>query len=355
MNLIAYATPFFAILIALELAWNKYKGSHFYRVNDSINSLSMGLLSTTSKLVLWDFGAAILTTTGQQYALWDMTTDSVAAWVFTFIGYDFLYYWYHRLCHERQLFWASHVAHHQSEEYNLTTALHQTSMSFIYSWLFFIPCFLAGVPGEIYFTVASANLLYQFWVHTRFIPKLGWLESVVVTPSNHRVHHGRNPAYIDKNYAGVFIIWDRLFGTFQEELNDDSVKYGISTPLNSWNPLLANLHVFRDMMNFSIQTNNLRDKAHVWVSRTRWQPADTINDVHDLSLPSKKALRTENSRPTISSDKKYDPPYSVSNKRYALTLMGVMLLWGSYYLIAFIDAPFSIRLIGFIVIVLSLL
>ncbi len=162
MNLIAYATPFFALLIFLELGWNKYKARDFYRVNDSVNSLSLGILSIASKLVVLDLGANILLSLGSHYGLMAITTDNIAAWVLTFIGYDFLYYWYHRICHERQLFWASHVAHHQSEEYNLTTALRQTSMSFIYSWIFFIPCFLAGVPGDMYFTVASLNLLYQF-------------------------------------------------------------------------------------------------------------------------------------------------------------------------------------------------
>ena len=129
----------------------------------------------------------------------------------------FLYYWYHRISHERQLFWGSHVVHHQSEDYNLSTALRQTSTSFLTTWVFFIPCFFLGMPIYMYVSIATAHLVYQFWVHTQHIPKLGILEWFMVTPSNHRVHHAQNADYIDKNYGGLLIIWDRLFGTFKEE------------------------------------------------------------------------------------------------------------------------------------------
>ena len=148
--------------------------------------------------------------------------------------------------HEVALFWGAHVAHHQSEDFNLGTALRQTSTDF-YSFIFYLPFFAAGYPGEVLFSVVSLNLIYQFWVHTEHIQKLG-PRMALVTPSNHRVHHGRNEQYIDRNYGGVFIVWDRLFGTFQDELPEEPVIFGLSKPLKSWNPLWANAHVYWRLM-----------------------------------------------------------------------------------------------------------
>jgi sterol desaturase/sphingolipid hydroxylase (fatty acid hydroxylase superfamily) len=328
---------YFALSMLLELAWDYRRGTGYYRLNDAINSLSMGILSTASKLAVYGFGAALLYWYGENFGLWRISLDSPLAWVLSFIGYDFLYYWYHRICHERQLFWASHVAHHQSEEYNLSTALRQTSMSFLYAWLFFLPCFIVGVPPEMYVTVASLNLLYQFWVHTRHLPKLGWFEWVFVTPSNHRVHHARNPRYVDRNYGGVFILWDRLFGSFQEELDEEPVEFGISKPLASWNPVRANLHIFQKMLRECLATNNLRDRFYIWIAPTAWRPAD---------LPPEPA-------PDLSA--KYDPACSTAAKAYALCLLLAMYLWGSYYLLAFADAPYLSRLLGFCLILAALL
>lgn len=188
--------------------------------------------------------------------------------VVAFVVYDFFYYWFHRVSHERKIFWASHVAHHQSEEYNLTTALRQTSTGFIVSWVFYIPCFLLGMPAEIFVTVASANLIYQFWVHTRFVKTIAPLEKILVTPMNHRVHHARNPEYIDKNYGGFFILWDRLFGTYKPEDKNLPVDFGITRGLNSWNPFWANLHIYVDMFRDSCLTPRWKDKLTVWVGPT---------------------------------------------------------------------------------------
>ena len=142
-----------------------------------------------------------------------MDASSPATWIFAFIIYDFFYYWFHRISHERQIFWASHVAHHQSEDFNLSTALRQTGTGAFVSWVFYIPMFVIGTPSYVFVSVASLNLIYQFWVHSEHIPNLGWFENYFVTASNHRVHHAQNEQYIDKNYGGVFIIWDRMFGT----------------------------------------------------------------------------------------------------------------------------------------------
>ncbi|MEP5567040.1 MAG: sterol desaturase family protein, partial [Halioglobus sp.] len=215
-------------------------------------------------------------------------------WVLAFVLYDFCYYWLHRLGHERTILWAAHVAHHQSEEYNLSTALRQTSTGFLFGWLFYIPMFMLGIPAEVVVTVGSLNLIYQFWVHTEHIPKLGKYEWFFITPSNHRVHHAQNDIYMDRNYGGVFILWDRLFGTFQEELDDEPVIFGIRGPLRSFNPIHAITHVYVDMAKDSWRAQRWQDKLKVWVARTGWQPADVAE----------KYPRHKND---LSTFEKYDP------------------------------------------------
>ena len=195
-------------------------------------------------------------------------------WVLATVLYDFCYYWLHRMGHERTILWAAHVAHHQSEDYNLTTALRQTSTGFLLGWIFYIPMYLVGIPAEVVVTVGSINLIYQFWVHTEHVPKLGWYEWLFVTPSNHRVHHAQNDIYLDRNYGGLFIIWDRLFGTFREEQDDEPVVFGIRGPLHSWNPVRALTHIYVDMARDSWAASRWQDKLKVWVARTGWRPAD---------------------------------------------------------------------------------
>jgi len=243
MELILTAVPFFFLLIGLELAYGIARGRNTYRINDSINSISLGSLSRLQGLVILGFSASIYEFVVARYQLTQLPDDEAWVWLSCFVLYDLAYYWKHRLGHEVALFWGSHVAHHQSEDFNLGTALRQTSIDF-HGFLFYLPFFVLGYPAEILFTVVSLNLIYQFWVHTEHVPKLGPLEWLFVTPSNHRVHHARNKIYVDRNYGGVFIIWDRLFGSFQEELREEPVVFGLRKPLNSWNPLWANIHVY---------------------------------------------------------------------------------------------------------------
>ena len=243
MELIIIAIPFFFLLIFVELAYGLLRGNNTYRLNDSINSISMGSLSRLQGLVILGFSGSIYEIIVTKYQLAQLADDTLWVWISCFILYDFAYYWKHRCGHEVALFWGSHVAHHQSEDYNLSTALRQTSIDF-YGFLFYLPFFFLGFPAEILFTVVSLNLIYQFWVHTEHVPKLGPIEWLFVTPSNHRVHHARNKIYVDRNYGGVFIIWDRIFGSFQEELAEEPAVFGLRKPLNSWNPIWANVHVY---------------------------------------------------------------------------------------------------------------
>jgi hypothetical protein len=164
--------------------------------------------------------------------------------------------------------------HHHGEDFNLATALRQTSTGFLWKWIFYLPMFMIGVPASVFVTVAGLNLIYQFWVHTEHIGKLGWFEKIFITPSNHRIHHARNPEYIDANYGGVFILWDRMFGTYIEEKDDLKPIYGTAKPLNSWNPLWANIEVFYGMFMDSYHTKKPIDKLKVWFSKTNWRPED---------------------------------------------------------------------------------
>ena len=274
MNLLPYAVPFFLLLIFVEALWGRAKGINTYRINDSVNSLSLGLLSTVSKLVFLNVGFLVFSTIEQNWALFTLSTESTVDWIVGLVIYDFLYYWFHRVSHERQIFWGSHSVHHQSEDYNLSTALRQTSTGIVATWIFFVPCFFLGMPIYMYVGISTAHLIYQFWVHTQHIPKLGWFDRVFVSPSNHRVHHAQNPRYIDKNYGGLLILWDRLFGSFAEEDEKDEVIYGLRTPLNTWDPLWANVQIFVSMARDAWRTKEKKDKISMLWSRTGWRPKD---------------------------------------------------------------------------------
>ncbi len=312
MDLIALAVPFFLLALIIELVMDRIRGSGRYRSNDAINSLSAGILNSTTgyftkfiQVVIW---SAVLT----NFALMEMPLEwfdasprGIALWVLAAVLWDFCYYWNHRFGHEISVLWAAHAVHHQSEDYNLSTALRQTSSSFLISWIFYVPLFLIGFPFEIVVTVGAANLIYQFWVHTQFIRRMGVLDRILVTPSNHRVHHAQNERYIDKNYGGIFILWDRMFGTFQEELDEDPVVFGVRKPLANLNPFWANLQVYDYLLFDAIRTRRWQDKLGIWFRRTGWRPADVAE-----KYPKAPA--------NLSSFEKYDPSIAPARKRYVL-------------------------------------
>jgi sterol desaturase/sphingolipid hydroxylase (fatty acid hydroxylase superfamily) len=274
MNLIVYAVPFFILAIIAEWLYGLARHRNTFRLSDSISSLFLGVLSQARRFVILGLGGYVYYLVTEYFSLPLMDAGHWFTWVLATVLYDLCYYWQHRMGHERTLLWAAHVAHHQSEDYNLTTALRQTSTGFLLDWVFYIPMYLLGIPAEVVVTVGAINLIYQFWVHTQHVPKLGWYERVFVTPSNHRVHHAQNDIYLDRNYGGIFILWDRLFGTFQEELESEPPIYGIRGALKSWNPVKALTHIYVDMCLDSWHTARWRDKLRVWVSRTGWRPAD---------------------------------------------------------------------------------
>jgi sterol desaturase/sphingolipid hydroxylase (fatty acid hydroxylase superfamily) len=272
--IITLAVPAFFILIFIELIYGLASGKSNYRLNDTFTSISLGLISRYIPLLGLGIQGAAFAYVAQYYNLKLFSPSSIWVWVFAFFLYDFCYYWMHRLHHEVKVLWATHVVHHHGEEFNLSTALRQTSTGFLWKWIFYLPIFIVGIPPEVFVTVAGVNLVYQFWVHTEHIPKLGWYEYIFVSPSNHRIHHAQNKHYVDANYGGVFILWDRLFGTYKEELEELKPIYGTAKPLKSWNPFKANLDIFREMLVDSTRTQSFKDKIKVWFSRPNWRPED---------------------------------------------------------------------------------
>ncbi|WP_044873161.1 sterol desaturase family protein [Pseudomonas sp. LFM046] len=304
MNYVLYAVPFFFLLIGIELIADRWRGMSNYRTADALNSLSAGVLSTTSGLLTKAVGVLTYTFAWQHLALFELVASDLWVWLLAFVFYDVCYYWNHRLGHERNVLWAAHSVHHQSEEYNLSTALRQTSTGFIFGWIFYLPMAAAGVPPLVFLSVGAMNLLYQFWVHTRHVPKLGWLEWIFITPSNHRVHHAQNSVYMDRNYGGVFILWDRLFGSFQEELDEEPVIFGVTTPLASWNPLWANLQFYVQLWRDAVRAESWWDKLRIWFMRTGWRPADV-------------AERFPLAKPDLSRFVKFEVPLGLGHKWYA--------------------------------------
>jgi len=329
MDLIALAVPFFLLALLLELIVDRVRSRGFFRANDAINSLSAGTLSTTGGyftgfigLFFWGYALENFSMIDMSLAWFDASPSGIALWIVAALAWDFSYYWFHRFSHEISIFWAAHAVHHQSEDYNLSTALRQTSTDFLFSWIFYVPLFLIGFPLEVLLTVKAVNLIYQFWVHTQFVRRLGALDYVLVTPSNHRVHHAQNERYIDKNYGGMLILWDRMFGTFQDELDDDPVVFGVRKPLANWNPFWANLQVYDYLWFDAVHAKRWRDKLGIWFQPTGWRPADV-------------AERYPKSPVDLSTFEKFDPPVAVPVRRYVLAQFMVaivlVLLIGDLY------------------------
>jgi alkylglycerol monooxygenase len=319
-QVIVFATPVFFGLIAIEFAWGWYRKRNTYRLNDAINSISLGMLSQISAVFTRLFRVGIYTAIYGVVSVWHNESFWMAwyGWLLALVFYDFCYYWLHRAGHETAVFWAAHVVHHQSQDYNLSTALRQTSSGALLGWLFYVPMAIAGVPPLVFGIVALIDLLYQFWVHTEHVPKLGWFDRWFCSPSNHRVHHAVNEAYLDRNYGGILIIWDRLFGSFKEE--EEKCVYGTRSPLNSWDPLWSNAEVYWALAKDSWHARSWRDKLLVWIKPPGWRPADV-------------AARFPKSPFDISKVERYHPPVTkpvawFGAIQFIVLLQGVALfLW----------------------------
>ncbi|MCP5179917.1 MAG: sterol desaturase family protein [Pseudomonadales bacterium] len=290
---------------------------HEYRLNDTVNSLAMGTMSRLMGLVRLGVSATLYEWFLADYTLLPITTDSAIGWVVCFVLYDLCYYFSHRYGHEWRILWAAHVVHHQSEEFNLSTALRQTSTGWL-NGIFYIPLYIIGFPADMLVAVGSLNLIYQFWVHTEHVRRLGVLDYVLVTPSNHRVHHAKNPCYIDRNYGGVFILWDRLFGTFEDEREDEPCVYGITDQLASFNPVWGNLHVYLGGLKDMWHATRWQDKLLLWFRGPGFHPEGTHHAPHDWRAP------------------KYDPPASAFVKRYAFIHFWLLVI-ATFVVLGFAD------------------
>jgi sterol desaturase/sphingolipid hydroxylase (fatty acid hydroxylase superfamily) len=298
-NYIALAVPFFFLFIGVELWAARRRGVKVYRLGDALTDLACG---TTQQVTLL-FGNGILLAgyiwVYDHYRLAHL--DGWVAWVVAFFAVDFLYYWWHRLSHRVNFMWAGHVVHHSSEDYNLAVALRQSILTNWTAWPLHALMALGGVPPLAYATMESLNTLYQFWIHTQLIGRLGPLEHVVNTPSLHRVHHGINPRYLDKNYGGTLIVWDWLFGTLEEER--EPVVYGLVKPLRSFSPLWAQVHYLVDLARVAWAAPSWLDKLRVWVAPPTWQ----ARGLPAGPQPAEVAPETF---------RKYDPPVAARRGRY---------------------------------------
>lgn len=268
-EIILLAVPFFFLLILLELVYQKITGKKLYRLNDAITNLNIGIGQQAVNLMFKGLMLAGFVYVAEN---WSLMNIPFTWWSFMLclLIWDGLFYWAHRWSHEINFWWAAHVVHHSSEEFNLSVALRQSWFHNFLAFFIFLPAPILGFPTEMILIVAGIHTLGQFWIHTKAIGKMHpIIEFIFNTPSHHRVHHGRNPKYIDKNHGGVFIFYDRIFGTFQEE--EEEPVYGITQPLNSWNPAWANLHYYYDMVK-AMGKMKWKDKFRMMFARPGWLP-----------------------------------------------------------------------------------
>ena len=269
LNPIVLSIPIFFILIGVELVVERFSHRKLYRLPDAISNLSCGITSQLSGLFMRVLAVGVYEVVYSNFAIFSLER-SWYYWLGLFLLTDLAYYWAHRMSHEINLFWGGHIVHHQSEEYNLSVALRQSSFQVVWTFAFSLPIALVGFSTVDFILVAAFNTLYQFWIHTEAINKMGWFEYVFNTPSHHRVHHGRNPKYIDKNHAGSLIIWDKMFGTFQAE--EERPTYGITKPIQSWNAIWANFSHYNTMVHEMKMITSWRDKFKYMFNKPGWLP-----------------------------------------------------------------------------------
>ena len=323
---VKYAMIFFMVTMAIEWVLGKWMKKNIYNPMDTISSISSGMTNNVKSILKlsiviisyqWMFDYIKLFEIGSQWYVY----------VIAFLGIDFASYWSHRWNHEYNILWNKHIIHHSSEEFNLACALRQSISDVLHIYFFlYIPMALIGVPPKVISILLPLHLFAQFWYHTRLIGKMGFLEHIIVTPSHHRVHHAINERYIDKNYAAIFIFWDKWFGTFQEELIEEPAVYGIKKPAKTWNPIVINyMHMFQ-LLKDAWHTKNWIDKIKIWFMPTGWRPND-VKNAHPLEV--------------------IQDPYSY--KKYNTKKDTLLLLWSSFQLIFHLGMQFHlIYIIGYI-------
>tara|TARA_R110001599_G_scaffold13109_1_gene60282 strand:- start:461 stop:1576 length:1116 start_codon:yes stop_codon:yes gene_type:complete len=316
---VAFSIPFFLLFITMETLFFMHKNAKKIRFNDSLTNLSCGIITLIFELftkgglfILFDFIA-------RKFGLieWDM--NAAFTWIIFFFIYDFFYYWAHRFSHSINFLWSGHLPHHQSEEYNFSVALRQGAFQDTLNFPVFIPMALLGCPIEVFATVLLLNKFFQFWIHTQAIGRVPYIEGILNTPAAHRVHHAVNPNYIDKNYGGVIMYWDKLFGTWAAERDDEPCIFGVRKPYRSWDPLFAHIDWWGKLWKDAVNTQKWSDKVKLWFMPTGWRPVDvTQNDPWDAY--------------DIDRYQKYDPKVDIWRKIAALVIFCLTLPMISYLL-----------------------
>jgi sterol desaturase/sphingolipid hydroxylase (fatty acid hydroxylase superfamily) len=273
-KLLNIAVPFFFFFFIVEKIVEWRKGMHVIRGLDSVSSFSSGITNVIKDILGVSITVITYSWLVKNLAIFHIP-ESAPAYIIAFLVIDFEGYWVHRWCHKINFFWNYHIIHHSSEEFNLSCALRQSISNFINFFTFLlIPAALLGVPEKVIAIVAPLHLFLQYWYHTQLIGKMGFLEKILVTPSHHRVHHAINKEYMDKNLSQIFIVWDKLFGTFQEELDDVKPVYGVTRPVKTWNPVKINFIHLWLLVKDAWRTSSWKDKLRIWIMPTGWRPAD---------------------------------------------------------------------------------
>lgn len=326
---LSYAIPGFIVLILIEYLISRWKKTPVNESMDTISSISSGITNTLKTLI----GLTVIIISYEwmveNLALFKIKS-TLMVYLLTFIGLDFAGYWSHRFNHTINLFWNRHIIHHSSEEYNLACALRQ-NVSAIFSIYFFlyIPLALIGIPAKVVAFIAPIHFFAQFWYHTKLINKMGILEHIIVTPSHHRVHHAINDEYLDKNYSEIFIFWDKLFGSFQEEIPDKPPVYGVKKPVDTWNPFLINFMHLWSLLKDAWRTNNWLDKIRIWFMPTGWRPKD-VKKKYPIQVITNPYAR-----------KKYNPDSSLLLKLWSWTQLIITVLLMYYLLISVGNLEFA--------------
>lgn len=273
-QILLIAMPAFFVLVLFEKCWGIWKGNDTVPLNDMIASLSSGITNVTKDVLGLSIAVISYGWLFEKFSFFQIEATWLV-YVIAFFALDFAGYWTHRIAHEYNIFWNNHIVHHSSEEFNLACALRQSISSIVKIFaVFLIPAAILGVPPQVIGIVAPLHLFAQFWYHTRHIGRMGFLEKIIVTPSHHRVHHAINPEYLDKNYGQIFIFWDRWFGTYQEEKDEIPAVYGVTRPVQTWNPIKINFMHLWLLIRDAWRAKNWMDKLKIWFMPLGWRPAD---------------------------------------------------------------------------------
>jgi sterol desaturase/sphingolipid hydroxylase (fatty acid hydroxylase superfamily) len=337
-KILLIAMPIFLGLVLLEKLYGVIRGRDTVRNMDMVSSLSSGVTNVTKDVLGLSIAIISYKWMVDHLAIVHIP-GGILTYIVAFLVLDFAGYWVHRIAHEYNFFWNNHIIHHSSEEFNLACALRQSISVFFRIFAFLLlPAALLGVPEIVIAVVAPLHLFAQFWYHTQHIKKMGFLEKIIVTPSHHRVHHAINPIYLDKNYSQIFIFWDKLFGTYQEELPDVKPVYGITRAVQTWNPIRINFQHIILLLKDAWRTKSWKDKFRIWIMPTGWRPADVSE-----KYPVKKIEDPYNFE-------KYDPRASNALHAWVWVQLLVILGFVSYFFgnIASIGTPLMFYYGGFI-------